>query len=111
MLARCSRLLGAALVFAPAVWVVAAVAVALFGLVPRWSMLAWALVAWCYVIGFLGVLLDLPQWLRDLSPLEHTPAVPAEPFDVVPLVVLSLVAAGLIAVGLVGFKRRDIGTA
>jgi ABC-2 type transport system permease protein len=105
------RLLGAALAFAPAVWVVAAVAVALFGLIPRWSTLAWALVAWCYVIGFLGVLLDLPQWLRDLSPLEHTPAVPAQPFEVVPLVVLTLSATTLIVLGLAGFNRRDIGVA
>jgi ABC-2 type transport system permease protein len=63
------------------------------------------------VIGFLGVLLDLPQWLRDLSPLEHTPALPAQPFEVVPLVVLTLSAAVLIVLGLAGFNRRDVGVA
>ncbi len=103
------RLLGAALVFVPAVWVVNGFAIALFGVVPRLCMLAWALVAWCYVIGLLGVLLDVPQWLRDLSPLELTPAVPAASVDLVPLVGLTFAATALIVLGLVGFHRRDVG--
>ena len=54
-------------------------------------------------------LLGLPQWLRDLSPFEHVPQVPATWFDAVPLVVLTVVAAVLTAVGLAAFRRRDIG--
>ncbi|HTN79971.1 MAG TPA: hypothetical protein VMK16_09875 [Acidimicrobiales bacterium] len=103
------RLLAAALVFAPSVWVVTGIAVALFGVVPRWSMLAWVPVAWCWVVGFFGILLGLPRWALDLSPLELTPALPAADLDALPLVVLTLLAGALVAVGLIGFQRRDLG--
>jgi ABC-2 type transport system permease protein len=42
------------LVFAPAVWVLAAVTMALIGLTPRASTWAWALLGLCFVIGFFG---------------------------------------------------------
>jgi ABC-2 type transport system permease protein len=103
------RLTGAALSYAPALWVLAGLVTALFGLVPRASAAAWAVVAWCAVAGFLGELLGLAQWVRNLSPFEHVPRMPAEGVDWLPLVVLTLVAAGLAAVGLAGFRRRDAG--
>ena len=103
------RVFGASLAFVPAVWLVTGAAVALFGVAPRWTMLAWALVAWCFVVGFFGVLLELPQWLRDLSPLELTPALPAASFEIAPLVMLTLAAAALVTVGLATFQRRDLG--
>lgn len=101
------RLTGAALGFAPALWVLAGLVAALFGLAPRAGAAAWAVLAWCGVVGFLGELLGLPQWSRDLSPFEHVPMMPVDALDWVPLALLTLVAAASTAVGLVGFRRRD----
>jgi ABC-2 type transport system permease protein len=101
------RLTGAALGFAPALWVLAGVVAALFGLLPRAGAAAWAVLAWCGVVGFLGELLGLPQWSRDLSPFEHVPMMPVDALDWVPLGLLTLVAAASTAAGLVGFRRRD----
>ena len=103
------RLAGAALAFAPALWVLAGAATALFGLAPRATAAAWAVLAWCGVAGFLGVLLDLPQWALDLSPFQHVPQMPADGVDWPPLIALTLVAAGLTAAGAAGFRRRDAG--
>ena len=102
------RLTGAALGFAPALWVLAGLVAALFGLAPRAAAVAWALLAWCTVVGFLGELLGLPQWARNLSPFEHVPKMPVDAVDWVPLVLLTLVAAAATAIGLIGFRRRDI---
>jgi ABC-2 type transport system permease protein len=104
------RLTGAALGFAPALWVLAGLATALFGVVPRAAVAtSWAVYAWCALVGFLGQLLDLPQWAMDLSPFEHVPEMPAQGVEWLPLAVLTLVAAALTAVGLAGLGRRDAG--
>jgi ABC-2 type transport system permease protein len=98
----------ASLAYVPAVWVVAAIAVALFGLLPHWTALGWAPVAVCFVIGMFGTLLDLPRAVLDVSPFELTPGVPAADWQATPLVVLLAVAAAITAAGLVGFRRRDV---
>ncbi|CAN5858564.1 hypothetical protein BH23ACT5_BH23ACT5_11250 [soil metagenome] len=55
------RLLGASLVYIPAVWVTAAVAVLLYGLVPGATVLVWVVVLYSYVVGYLGTLLQFPR--------------------------------------------------
>jgi ABC-2 type transport system permease protein len=103
------RLVGAALVYAPAIWVLGGVAGALFGLAPRFTLAAWAVVAMCFVVGLLDEVLDLPHWVRNVSPFEHTPQVPAASVSVVSLVVLVIIAAALTSAGLAGFRHRDVG--
>ncbi len=107
--AEVPRLLGAALVHVPPVWVLVGVTAALFGLVPRLAALAWAALAVAVVGGMFGPLLGLPGWLLDASPFQHVPALPAAELAVAPLLVLGAVAAVLLAGGLAGFRRRDVG--
>lgn len=104
------EILGAALAYAPALWLTAALAVAVFGLVPRAIGLAWALLCYAIFIVYLGGLLDLPDWMFDLSPYTHVPRMPAADFTATPLVILTALAAVLIAAGLAGFRRRDLET-
>jgi putative exporter of polyketide antibiotics len=104
------RLLGAALAQLPAALVVAAVAVALFGLVPRWAVAGgWTALALATLAALLGPALRLPQWLADLSPFSHVPRLPGTPASATPLIWLSAVALGLAAAGLAGLRRRDLG--
>jgi ABC-2 type transport system permease protein len=102
------RLLAASLTYLPAVWLLAALAVALFGVLPRWTVGAWLALIGSLVVGMFGSLLDLPQWVRDLSPFQHTPALPADTLRLLPLAVLSLCAASLAAAGLAAFRSRDL---
>src|SRR5262245_25526524 len=97
------------LVFAPAVWLLAAFTMALIGLAPRASAWAWALLGVCFVIGFFGQLLGLPQWVEDLSPFQHVPQYPAADLTLLPLAALLVVTAALTAIGLRGFRNRDVG--
>lgn len=101
----------ASLVNLPAVLLIAGVAAALFGWFPRFTTAAWGALALVAVVDVFGTLLRLPHWLRQVSPLEHAPGVPAEDWAALPIVVLSLLAVGLAAVTLVGFRRRDLATA
>jgi ABC-2 type transport system permease protein len=103
------RLTGAALAYAPALWVIVAIAFFVFGFAPRAVAVVWAVFGLSVVIGFLGELLQLPSWLRDLSPFQHVPAMPADGFTAVPLVALTVVAAAVVLAGMVAFGRRDAG--
>jgi ABC-2 type transport system permease protein len=102
------RLVGSALAYSPALWVFAGVATVLFGVVPRLVGLAWGILGVLAFIGFLGPVLQLPDWTFELSPIEHVPRLPVADFDVVPLVVLTAVAAVLVFGGIAAFRRRDL---
>jgi ABC-2 type transport system permease protein len=101
-------LLTAQLAYTPALWATAALAVAVFGLLPRANWLSWALLGWSVFATYFGGLLQLPQWLVNLSPYQHIPRMPAAEFTALPLAVLALIAVALITAGITGFRRRDL---
>lgn len=104
------ELLVAGLVHAPALWLVIGIAVALYGLVPKATAAVWVVLAYALTVTMLGGFLQFPDWMYDLSPFEHTPAMPAEDFAATPLIILTLGAAALMAVGLAALRRRDLYT-
>jgi ABC-2 type transport system permease protein len=103
-----ARLVGAALVQLPATWVLAGIALALFGLLPGMTTAVWGVLVACLLIGQLGVVLQFDQWVLNLSPFTHVPQLPAGDLTWSPLVWLTAVAAALMAAGMAGARRRDI---
>ena len=104
------RLLGAALAQWPAALAIAAVAVALFGVLPRSCVAGgWAALAVAALLVLLGPTFRLAQWVQDISPFTHVPKLPGGPVSAAPLIWLAVAAAVLTAVGLAGLRRRDIG--
>ncbi len=103
------RLLGAALLQAPAAWVLAGLTLALFGALPRGTAAAWAALAVALALVELGPLADLPQALVDVSPFAHSPQLPGGSLDAAPLALTAL-AAALAAAGLAALRRRDLAT-
>jgi ABC-2 type transport system permease protein len=100
--------MGAMVVQVPATLVLGGLAVALFGWLPRLTSLAWAALAIALLLGQIGALLQLPQWMMDVSPYTHIPTVPTQDVRWTPLIVLTLIAAALIGLGIAGFRRRDV---
>jgi ABC-2 type transport system permease protein len=101
------RLLVRAMATLPAIWVMAGIAAAVYGLLPRFA----AAVSWAALGVFLALELGwelqrLSQSIFDLSPFAHvhwtTPVSPTA------LIGLTLVAATLTTVGLLGLHRRDL---
>jgi ABC-2 type transport system permease protein len=103
------RLLLVSLIYAPAALVLAGTVVLLFGWLPRLALAAWAALAVCFVIGWLGGVLNLPATVANLSPYTHVPGAPADPVAAGPLLALTAVGLSMIAVGVLGFRRRDVG--
>ncbi|GAA4577422.1 ABC transporter permease [Planotetraspora kaengkrachanensis] len=103
------RGLAAALVQLPAVWVLAGLTTALFGLRPRLApAVGWAGLGVCLFLGLIGAAVQLSQAVLDVSPFTHIPKIPGGDLAVVPLVVLIVIAGALLALGLAAFRRRDV---
>lgn len=98
------------IVFAPAVLLVLAVAALLYGSVPPAIGAIWAMFGYSMVLGFFGPIMNMPQWVHDLSPFEHTARLPMEAVDWTPLFVLIALATAAVAAGAYTFARRDLDT-
>ena len=98
----------AALVRLPAVWVLIGLTVALYGLAKRATPIAWAVLVGTFLASEIGPLLDLPRWIRDLSPFTHVPNLPSGEVTAGPVLALLAVAAALAAAGLWALRHRDL---
>ena len=98
------------LVQVPGVWVLAGVALALYGAWPRVVLASWAGLAVAVVVTFFAEPLQLPSWARDLSPFTHLPRLPAADLSLTAPLVVLLVAAVLGAGGLAALRHRDLTT-
>jgi len=96
------------LAYAPAVWLLVGLAVAIFGVARKAFAAVWAVFGWIVVVAMVGPLLGLPEWVMDLDPFAYVPRMPAEEFAAAPLLVMAGVAVVLLAVGFAGFSRRDV---
>jgi ABC-2 type transport system permease protein len=108
--AKLLMVVGTALVQLPAVWLPAAVTVALFGLAPRLSPVAWGVLVGFVALYLIGELSGFPQWVLDLEPFAHIPLVTRDAFTPVPLLALLAIDAALITLGMAAFRRRDMQT-
>lgn len=98
-----------ALVQAPAIWVVIALASMAFSLRGSWAVAGWGVLVVFVSLGQVGELLGLPRPLLDLSPYSHVPAMPQEPFRVVPSLIMTALATLILVVSWFAYTRRDIG--
>ncbi len=105
---KLAMVVGTAAVQLPAVWLLSAVTVALFGLAPRFTPVAWGVLIGFIALYLIGSLAQLPQWLVDLEPFTHTPRVGGGDFTAVPLLWLLALDAVLITLGAMAFRRRDV---
>ncbi|WP_433716399.1 ABC transporter permease [Nocardia sp. CA-084685] len=98
----------AAAVQLPAVWVLTGITVAIYGIAPRYTPVAWGVLSAMIVIFLIGSLDGLPQAIVDLVPFVHPPKLPGSQFDAQPILWLLAIAVALLAVGIAAFRRRDL---
>jgi ABC-2 type transport system permease protein len=104
------RVFLASLAYLPAIWIIAGIAVALFGLLPRLTILSWGVLVVCMLIEVGGDIKVVGTSIMGVSPFDHVPMVLAGDNSILPLAGLVILAAVLIAAGLIGFQRRDISS-
>jgi ABC-2 type transport system permease protein len=105
------RLIGVALVYLPAVWLVVALAAVGIGWLPRLAaVVAWTAVGYCAVVALFGDSFELPAWFQQASPFTHTPEAPLEGVTAAPLLIIGAIVVLLLAAGLAGFRHRDLAS-
>lgn len=104
------RMVGLTLTYLPAALVLVGFSLLLIGWLPRVTALAWALLGVCFVVAWLGNLLDIPRVVELASPFSHVPAAPTEAVTVGPLLWLVAIAVCLGVAGITGLRRRDLAT-
>lgn len=87
-----------------------AMAVLLYGVLPRLQPIVWGWFGLSVAITMFGALLELPQWAMRISPFELLAQVPAESFDLTAAVLVGSATVVFLAAGLIGFRRRDLAT-
>ncbi|MDP7724939.1 ABC transporter permease [Mycobacterium sp. TY814] len=107
VMGKLPTVVGTAAVQLPAVWLLSAVTLVLFGLRPRFTSGAWGVLVGFVALYLLGSLSGSPQWMLDLEPFAHTPRVGGD-FTAVPLLWLLAIDGALIALGAMAFRRRDL---
>lgn len=103
------RVLAAAIVQVPAAWILAAITLALFGVVPRLAPVGWAVWVAFLSIWALGAFGQLNPRLLDVSPFTHIPKLPGGHLTAAPILWLGAITVALAITGLVGFRHRDVG--
>jgi ABC-2 type transport system permease protein len=103
------RVLAATMAYLPAIWVMAGIAVALYGLMPRFTFVSWGALLGVILIELFGTILQVNQSILNISPFTHVPQVLLGEVSVIPLIWLVVAAFALTLIGLIGFRRRSIG--
>ncbi|MFD4291944.1 ABC transporter permease [Rhodococcus sp. NPDC058505] len=105
---RLPGVLAAAVAQLPAVWMLAAATIALFGLLPRYTPAAWGVLVGFVALFLLGSVSGVPQWVLDLQPFTHAQQVPGTAFPAAPAAWLLLIDIALTVAGVIAFRRRDL---
>ncbi|HLR61541.1 MAG TPA: ABC transporter permease [Lentibacillus sp.] len=103
-----STIFSAAFVYLPAIWVITGLAVMLIGLLPKATALIWLYVFYGFVTVYIGGLLELPDWVLNLSVFEHVPQLPAADMEPENIFWMTGVAIVLLVIGYIGYRRRDM---
>ena len=103
------RVLVATMAYLPAIWVIAGIAVALYGLVPKFTFVSWGALLGIILLELLGNILQVNQSILNISPFTHVPKVLISGASLTPLISLVVVALALTIAGLLGFQYRNIG--
>jgi len=102
------RILGAAMMYLPAVWLFTGISMLLFGLVPRLAALSWVTLGIIVIIDLLGEFFDISQWIMDISPFTQVPRLLVGDTLENSFILILVVAWALIIIGIASYQRRDI---
>ncbi|MFD2132057.1 ABC transporter permease [Pseudogracilibacillus auburnensis] len=100
--------LKAAFVYLPAIWLMISLTVLFIGFIPKRSSVIWFYLSYSFVVIYLGALLQLPDWLGNLSPYHYIPEIPVEEINLTEMAVLLFITVSLSIIGFIRYNRRDI---
>lgn len=99
----------AGLAYMPVILFFVGLYVLLFGVLPRAaSAVTWLYFGFVAFVSWLGPILQLDQWVMNLSVLEHLASPPVESIQATPIIVISAAGIAMIIIGMMAWHRRNL---
>lgn len=98
----------AALAYVPALLFMLSIGSLLVSALPRWTGIGWLYLVYCFIVDYMGGLLQLPEWMKKLTVFNHVPKLPVESLHWGPPLITAVLAAGICLAGAAFYRRRDI---
>jgi ABC-2 type transport system permease protein len=105
------RFLEACMIYTPAILFMLGLAVLVIGYLPRATTFVWAYLGYAFGAIYLGSLLQLPDWIKRLTPYGFVPMIPAAEITskvIIELVIIFVLAIGMMILGFISYGRRDM---
>ncbi len=102
------RLIASILAYLPAVALLMGLSAALYGLRPGLLRVAWLPFVFVTVVAVLGDTLQLPDWVKNISPMSWVGRVPLENASVTAEVGALVASVAMALLALTAFRTRDI---
>lgn len=77
---------------------------------PKAASAIWGYLGFSFFTLYLGEIINLPGWIKKLTPYGFISKYPIENINWWALAILCVIAAGLTVLALVGYKKRDMQT-
>lgn len=97
-----------AIVYIPAILSFVGIGTVVIGWGIKLTTLVYAYLAYTFLVNYLGTLLNVKDWMKDIAPFEHIPSLPIDDFTSGPMITLLLIFIILCVIGAFGFNRKDI---
>jgi ABC-2 type transport system permease protein len=97
-----------ALVQIPAMAIMLGIGVFFIGVKPNLTSITWMYLTFSFLILYLGDLLQLPEWIINISPFSHIPQIPMEEMNYFTITILMIISILFIVLGFIGYRKRDI---
>lgn len=92
----------------PEIWVFLGLSVLLVGCWPRLKTISWLYLALGFITVYMGSLLKLPDWVKNVTPTGWMPRVPLHALDWTTFSWMVGLAVVLVVIGWLGYRRRDL---
>lgn len=102
------KIMNAGLVYIPAILVFLGIAVCILGWFEKLSILVYLYLGYSFLVIYLGQLLNVKKWMKEITPFGHVPRLPIADMNWTNLFVMLCIAFVLLGIGLYGFRRRNI---
>ncbi|HCW36200.1 MAG TPA: ABC transporter permease, partial [Staphylococcus sp.] len=96
------------IVHIPAIISFVALGVVLLGWFNKGHFIVYLYLTYTFFVVYLGQLLNIKDWLKDITPFHHIPEIPVEDMNYSGISILIILSVVLIIIGFIGFKRKDI---
>ena len=96
------------IIYIPAILAFVALGILILGVSNKLTSIVYAYLAYCFVVVYIGNLLNVREWLKNLTPFHHIPQIPIDDFTVLPLIILIILALCITVFGLLLFQRKDL---